>query len=302
MRRQNKSIGLSLTARPMSTKVMSMREAIARFVKDGDTVVLGAALEHAIPFAAGHELIRQGRRNLTLVGPISDILFDQLIGAGCVARVEAAWVGNVAAGSGYNFRRAAETGRLEILDHSNLSIALRLKAASLGVPFLPTKSLLGSDIARGDFVKEVGCPFTGERLVFIRALQPDVTIVYAQRTDKQGNAHLWGNLGITAEAASASHRTILIVEELVDESVIRANPNLVAFPGLEVDAVVVEPFGAHPSPLAGYYHRDHAHFLAYHEASRTEEGFRRWLEEWVLGVSSRAEYLKRIDTERFRIR
>lgn len=284
-------------------KLASMAEAIRQHVPDGASVVLGTALEALIPFAAGHELIRQGRRDLTLVGPISDVLFDQLIGAGCVARVVAAWVGNVSAGLGHNYRRAAERGeprRIEIEDHSNFSVALALRAGALGVPFLPTRSLLGTGLLESNPRLRVwDSPFGDGPLVLVPAIAPDVAILQVQRADAEGHAHCWGNLGITEEAALAAKKVILVAEEIVPRDVILSDPNRVLCPAVKVVAVVHEPGGAHPSPVQGYYGRDHEFYHEYHRASRTPEGFARWLEEWVLGVAGREEYLQRLGPERW---
>src|SRR5262252_9390643 len=186
-----------------ASKLVTMQDAITRHVPSGAMLLLGAQLEQMIPFAAGHEIIRQGRRDLTLVGPISDILFDQLIGAGCAARVIAAWVGNVGAGTAYNFRRAVESQvprPLATEDHSNLTVALALEAAARGVPFLPSRTALGSYIVRGHpRLREMLCPFTGERLLGVGALELDLAVVHVPRCDTDGNAHLWGNLGVTLE-------------------------------------------------------------------------------------------------------
>lgn len=278
------------------SKLAGMREAVAALVPDGSSVAMGTCLESMIPFAAGHELIRQGRRDLSLIGPISDMLFDQLIGAGCVAKVEAAWVGNVSAGLGHAYRRAAERGRprpIEVVDHSNLSIALGLHAAALGVPFLPTRSLLGSDIVRGSAAfDELPDPRTGDRLLAVRAIRPDVAIVAVQRSDEGGNAHAWGNLGVTEEAVAAADRVILLAEEIVDGEVIRSDPNRTLVPGFRVSAVVHAPGACHPSPVQGRYRRDHGFYAAYHEATRGEEGLDSWLSRWVLEVPDRAAYLE----------
>jgi glutaconate CoA-transferase, subunit A len=276
-----------------------MREAITRLVPDGASVVMGTALESLIPFAAGHELIRQGRRDLTLVGPISDMLFDQLIGAGCVARVIAAWVGNVSAGLGHNYRRAAEQGvprPLEVVDHSNYTLGLALLAGAYGVPYLPTRTALGSNLPDSNpALRVVREP---EPLVHVPALEPDVAILQVQRADADGNAHAWGNLGVTREAGLASKRVILVAEEIVAREVILSDPNRVLLPGFRVDAVVHEPFGAHPSPVQGYYGRDHAYFDEYHAETRTPEGYAAWREAWVDGVPDRTGYLERLGEAR----
>src|SRR5271167_5183847 len=211
------------------SKLMTMREAIAQHVPAGSMILMGAQLEQMIPFAAGHELIRQGRRDLTLVGPISDILFDELIGAGCVSRVMAAWVGNVSAGVGYCFRRAVERSvprRLEVVDYSNFTMALALHAGALGVPFLPTYATLGSDLLKKNGnLREFPSPVSEEKLVAVRALRPDVAIIHAQRADAQGNTHLWGSLGVAVDGARASRKIIIVAEEIVDPAIISSDPN-----------------------------------------------------------------------------
>lgn len=277
-----------------------MAEAVARFVPDGAAVAMGLALEPAIPFAAGHEMIRQGRRDLTLIGPISDSLFDQLVGAGCVATICAAWVGNVSEGLGHCYRRAAERGEprpLEVRDHSNFSISLALWAAAWGAPYLPTTTLLGSDIltTNPDLAVVDGA-------VHVRPVRPDVTVLHAQRADALGRAHLWGPLGISEEAALAARRVIVCCEELVPDEVILSDPNRVLLPETKVVAVVHEPGGTHPAPLQGWWRRDHEAYRAYAQRSRTAEGFRDWLREWVLDVPDRAAYLARLDAAPLRVR
>jgi len=279
---------------------MSMAQAIERFVPDGATVAMGVALEPLIPFAAGHEMARRRRRDLELVGPISDSLFDQLIGAGCVRRVTAAWVGNVSEGLGHCYRRACENAvprPLEVRDHSNFSISLALWAATWNVPSLPTRTLLGSDILRTnpDLIARDG-------LVHVGAVRPDVTIVHVQRADENGRAHAWGPLGVSEEAGLAAERVIVSCEELVDASVTLSDPNRILFPETKVVAVVHEPGGAHPSPVQGFFKRDHAFHREYAAESRSREGFEAWLRRWVLDVPDRATYMSRIDTESIRIK
>lgn len=265
------------------SKLVPLREALSRHVPDGSSVVLGAGLEAMVPFAAGYELMKMKRRDLTLVAPISDMLFDVLIGAGCARAVVAAWVGNVSAGSGYNFRRAVEEGvphPLEVVDHSNLTIALALQAAAMGVPYLPTRSTLGTDLLAGNpHLKETSCPFTGQKLVAVEALAPDAAILPVQRADAEGNSHVLGNLGVIREAARASRSVIVLAEEIVSEDAIREDPNRTFVPGFLVSAVVHLPGGCRPSPCEEYYGRDHEVYHRYHESSRTREGFLRWLEE-----------------------
>lgn len=282
-------------------KVMSLAEAVRQGVRDGDSIAMGLCLESLIPFAAGHEIIRQGKKDLTLIGPISDILFDQLIGAGCVSSVIAAWVGNVGAGLGHNFRRAVETGIPQPLtthDHSNFTLVLALKAAAMGVPFLPTRTAGGSDITKNDRAfRPVTCPFSAETLTAVKAVTPDVAILHVQRADCFGNAHLWGNLGAAIEAAYAAERVILTCEELVSREVIVADPNRTLIPGILVDAVVQEPCGAHPSPVQGFWKRDDDYFLRYHEQSRQREDFLTWLKEWVVEVADRQAYREKLGME-----
>jgi glutaconate CoA-transferase subunit A len=278
-------------------KLLSLDEAVARFVVDGASVAMGTALESLIPFAAGHALIRQARRELELIGPISDMLFDQLIGAGCVRRITAAWVGNVSAGLGHNYRRAVEHGlpnRLELEEHSNFSVGLGLLAAAMGVPYLPTRTLLGSDLVDRNPRLRRAEP----GLLHVAAIEPDVAILHVQRADVEGHAHCWGNLGITREAGLAARRVILVAEQIVEPEVILSDPNRVLLPPQRVSAVAHVPGGAHPSPVQGYYGRDHAFYAEYHRATRERDGFLRWLQDWVLGVSNHQEYLDRLG-ERF---
>jgi glutaconate CoA-transferase, subunit A len=284
------------------SKRMTMREAVARHVPSGSIVLMGAQLEQMIPFAAGQEMIRQGCRDLTLVGPISDILFDQMIGAGCVSRVMAAWVGNVSAGVGYCFRRAVERNiprRIELVDYSNFTLALALHAGAMGVPFMPTYATLGSDLLKSNGnLREFSSPVSEEKLVAVRALRPDVAIIQVQRADEQGNAHLWGSLGVAVDGARASRKTIVVAEEIVEPEVITSDPNRTLIPGFLVAAVVQEPWGAHPSPVQGYYGRDHAFFSDYHEQTRGLGDFEDWLARWVVRPANRQAYLDELEVGR----
>jgi len=282
------------------SKLATMAEAVASYVPDGASVVIGTALEPAIPFAAGHEIIRQRRRDLTLIGPISDSLFDQLIGGGCVARVCAAWIGNVSEGLGHCYRRATEQGwprPLEVRDHSNFSISLALWAAAWGSPYIPTRTLLGSDILHTNPDLDLA-----GGSVLVRPIRPDVAVLHVQRADVEGRAHLWGPLGISEEAGLAARRAIVICEELVSSEVILSDPNRVLLPETKVVAVVHEPGGAHPAPLQGFWRRDHGHYHEYAARSRTAEGFEGWVEEWVLAISDRREYMAKVNTDGLRVR
>ena len=238
-----------------------------------------------------------------LIAPISDIQFDQLIGAGAARKLIAAWVGNVAAGLGHNFRRAMEEGipnKLEIEEHSNFTIGLGLKAAAMGLPFFPTKTVRGSDFSQSGHFKPILCPFTNEELLAVQAIRPDVAILHVQRADAEGNAHLWGNLGVTAEAARAAKKVILTCEEIVDHEVTLSDPNRTLIQGFLVSSVVHVPFGSHPSPTQGYARRDDDFYFDYHRESRSREGFEQWLKKWVLDVKDHQEFLTRLGEQRLR--
>jgi glutaconate CoA-transferase, subunit A len=287
----------------VSDKLLSLTEAVDRCIPDGSSIAIGLALEPLIPFAAGHEIIRQGRRNLSLIGPISDILFDELIGAGCVSRCVAAWIGNVSEGLGYNYRRAIESGLphpITVEDHSNYSIGLALLAGALGVPYIPMRSLLGSDISLNHpHMRLVASPLDGRPDLLVTALQPDVAIIHVQRADAQGRAHAWGGLGVCEEAALAARGVIYTAEEIVSPEVIESDPNRVLAPAFKTLAVVHVPGGAHPSPVQGFYNRDHTAFAEYHRRSRTPEDFNAWLKEWVYDVPDRDAYLAQLGSERW---
>lgn len=282
-----------------TSKLLTLSESISRFVPDGSSLTMGLSLESLIPFAAAHEIMRQRKSNLTLIGPISDILFDQVVGAGCVGKIRAAWVGNVITGSGYNFRRAIESHTLEMEDHSNLTIAMALRAGAMGVPFMPALTALGSDLFKTNAnLKIMTCPFSGDRLTAVAAINPDVAIVHVQRADEYGNAHAWGNLGITRDACLASRSIIITAEEIVSPEVISRDPNRVITPGFRVSAVVHRPWGGHPSPVPGFYNRDHQAFIDYRNASKTPERFADWLQRWVDSIDSHRDYIELLGDDR----
>lgn len=280
-------------------KRMTLTEAIQRYVPNGSSVVLGAAQETLIPFAAGHEMMRQGVRDLTLIGPISDMLFDQMIGAGCVSKIMAAWIGNVITGSGYMFRKAVENGELVVHDYSNLALAMGLLAGAMGVPFMPLRSTLGSSLPdTNPELTTVTCPFTGEKLAAVAAITPDVAVIHAQRADANGNTHAWGSLGVTSQAAQAAKTVIITAEEIVAPEVIASDPNRTVIPGVLVSAVVEAPFGCHPSPAPGYYNRDHDTFLAYRDTTVQQGGFEKWMDEWVTSVGDLEGYREHLGETR----
>ncbi|HEY6948436.1 MAG TPA: CoA-transferase [Gemmatimonadales bacterium] len=280
----------------MHSKVLSMRDAIARFVHDGDTVVI-EGFTHLICFAAAHEIIRQGRRDLTLCRLTPDLIYDQMIAAGCARKLVFSWAGNPGAGSLHAFRRAVEgksAAPLQIEEYSHFGMVARFCAGSAKLPFWPMRDYMGTDLpVANPRIRTVTCPYTGERLATVPALNPDVTIVHAQRADASGNAQIWGLLGVQKEAAFASTHVIVVVEELVDEAVIRADPNRTLIPGMIVDAVVVEPWGAHPSYAQGFYDRDNDFYVAWENVSRDPAKLQAYLDEYVHGVSGRQEYLAR---------
>jgi glutaconate CoA-transferase subunit A len=275
---------------------MTMKAAVAAFVHDGDVVVI-EGFTHLICFAAGHEIIRQQRRALTLARLTPDLIYDQMIAAGCAKKLVFSWAGNPGVGSLHAFRRAVEgkgAPPLEIEEYSHFGMVARFSAGAARLPFWALRNYMGTDLPRANpQIRSVTCPYTGEALATVPALNPDVAIVHAQRGDAEGNAQIWGLVGVQKEAAFASERVVVVVEELVDEHVIRSDPNRTVIPGMIVDAVVVEPWGAHPSYAQGYYDRDNAFYVAWEEISRDPGELRRYLDEFVYGVADRQAYLAR---------
>jgi glutaconate CoA-transferase subunit A len=282
---------------PTESKRMSMSDAVRRFVQDGDSIVI-EGFTHLICFAAAHEIIRQRRRELTICRLTPDLIYDQLIGAGCVSKLIFSWAGNPGAGPLYALRRAVEQGipnPIELEEYSHFGMVARLIAGAAKLPFYPLRDYMGSDLPRvNPLIKTVACPFTGEQLAAVPALNPHVAIIHAQRADENGNAQIWGLLGVQKEAAFASKHVIVVAEEVVSESVIRSDPNRTLIPGLIVDAVVHEPFGCHPSYAQGFYDRDNDFYVSWRDISQNESRFNSYLDEWVFGVSDRAEYVARL--------
>jgi len=275
---------------------MSMRDAVSRCVHDGDTVVI-EGFTHLICFAAGHEIIRQRRRDLTLARLTPDLIYDQMIAAGCARKLVFSWAGNPGVGSLHAFRRAVEGKRgaaLEIEEYSHFGMVARFAAGAARLPFWPLRNYMGTDLPTANpRIRTVACPYTGEALATVPALNPSVTIVHAQRADAAGNAQMWGLVGVQKEAAFASERVIVVVEELVEEAVIRSDPNRTVIPGMIVSAVVVEPWGAHPSYTQGYYDRDNDFYVAWEGISRDPEKLARYLDEFVYAVPDRAGYMEK---------
>lgn len=272
-------------------KVVTMREAVDRFVADGDSVAL-EGFTHLISFAAAHELIRQGRRRLTLCRLTPDLVADMLVAAGAVDRLVFSWLGNPGVGSLHAVRRRIETGTLEWEEYTHFAMVARYQAGAAGLPFLPIRSFTGSDLPSvNPALRRIADPYGGEDVWVVPALRPDVAIVAVQRADADGNAQVWGLLGCQREAAFAAERVIVVCEELVDPEVIRADPNRTIIPGLKVDAVVVEPGGCHPSFAQGCYDRDNAFYLEWDEISRDPDRLDAWLDEWVRGTDDHRGYL-----------
>src|SRR4051812_2996653 len=277
-----------------------MHDAIAMHVRDGDTLAI-EGFTHLISFAAAHEIIRQRRRDITLCRLTPDLIADQMIAAGCLRKLVFSWVGNPGAGSLHAFRRAVEQRErvLEIEEYSHFGMVARFAAGAAGLPFWPLRNYEGTDLPKvNDRIKRVTCPFTGAELAAVPALTPDVTVVHAQRADANGNAQVWGITGVQKEAAFAAKRVIVAAEEIVDEQVIRSDPNRTLIPGFIVNAVVHEPWGAHPSYAQGYYDRDNAFYLEWDGISRHAASLDAWLDEWVFGIADRAEYVAKMGEER----
>jgi glutaconate CoA-transferase subunit A len=281
-------------------KVSSMHQAIATHVHDGDTVAI-EGFTAFICFAAAHEIIRQGRRDLTLCRMTPDLIYDQMIAAGCAQKMVFSYLGNPGVGSLHCVRRAVEKGiprPLEIEEYSHFGMVGRYMAGAARLPFFPLRSYLAADQPRvNPRIQFVDSPYGDGSVAVVPPLNPDVAIIHAQRADASGNTQLWGLLGVQKEVAFAAGRVIVVVEEIVDEAVIRSDPNRTAIPGLLVDAVVHEPYGAHPSYAQGYYDRDNQFYLAWDQISRDEASTRAWLDEWVYGVVDRAEYLHKLETQ-----
>ncbi|GAB4504269.1 MAG: CoA transferase subunit A [Anaerolineales bacterium] len=280
------------------TKLTSLPEAISRYVSDGDTLY-AAGFTHLIPFAAGHEIIRQGKKNLTLARATPDLIYDMMVAAGCARKVIFSYMGNPGVGSLRIVRAAIEHGELEMEEYSHFGMITRLQAGAAGLPFLPMNQTAATDLEKANpNLKRIPDPYGGKDVVVVPALHPDVAIVHVQRADVNGNAHLWGIIGEQKEAAFAAKKVILTAEEIVDESVIRSDPNRTMIPGIIVHAVCHVPYACHPSYAQGYYDRDNEFYLAWDKVSESVEGVKAWLDEWVYGVKDRQEYWEKLGPEK----
>ena len=279
-------------------ELMTLTDAIERHVRDGQSVAL-EGFTHLIPFAAGHEIIRQRRRDLTLCRSTPDVIYDQMIGAGCARKLVFSWLGNPGVGSLHAIRRRiehADPEPLELEEYSHFGMVCRYVAGASRLPFMPLRSYFDSDLPKvNPRIVEIESPFDpDERVYAVPPLNPDVAVVHVQRADAEGNAQIWGLLGMQREVAFAAERVIVVCEELVDASVIRADPNRTVFSGVIVDAVVVEPGACHPSYAQGYYDRDNVFYLAWDAIGRDPERFDAWLGEWVYGLERHADYLEKL--------
>ncbi len=278
-----------------------MKEAVSELVADGDTVAI-EGFTAFIGFAAAHEIIRQRRKDLTLCRLTPDLVYDQMIAAGVASKLIFSYLGNPGVGSLHCVRRAVEKGiprPIALEEYSHFGMVGRYVAGASNLPFFPLRSYVGSDLPKAnDRIQFVNSPYNDETIAVVPPLRPDVTIVHAQRADVHGNTQLWGLLGVQKEAAFAADKVVVVVEEIVDEDVIRRDPNRTLIPGLIVDAVVHEPYGAHPSYVQGYYDRDNTFYLDWDLISRNADETQAWLEEWVYDQPDRGSYLAKLGQER----
>jgi len=279
------------------TKLMPLSEAVTQHIHDGDTLY-AAGFTHLIPFAAGHEIIRQGRRDLTLARATPDLIYDMLVAAGCAREVIFSYMGNPGVGSLRIVRAALEAGEIEWEEYSHFGMISRLQAGAAGLPFMPMNQTAAEDLERANpLIRRVADPYGGPDVIVVPALKPDVAIVHVQRADAHGNAHLWGIIGEQKEVAFAAKRVILTAEEIVDEEIIRSDPNRTLIPGMVVSAVCHVPHAAHPSYAQGYYDRDNAFYLQWDKISEAADSVRAWLDEWVYGLPDRDAYWQKLGAE-----
>ncbi len=283
------------------TPITTMREAVERAVSDGDRIYL-AGFTHLIPFAAGHEIVRQGIADLDLVRATPDLIYDQMIAAGCARKVTFSWAGNPGVGSLPAFRRAVEEGvpnEVELEEYTHFGLIAALHAGAANLPFAPLRGFIGSDLPEhNENIARVDSPFGDDSVYAVAPIEPDVAVIRAQRADRDGNAHLWGIQGEQALAGLAADRVVLSVEELVDETTIRSDPNRTLITGDDVDFVVHDPYGSHPSYAQGYYGRDNEAYLEWAEVAADPDRTDAWLDEWVYGVEHRREYVEKLGAER----
>jgi glutaconate CoA-transferase subunit A len=285
-----------------SSKIASMRDAVAELVRNGDTVAI-EGFTHLIGFAAGHEIIRQRKRDLTLARLTPDVIYDQMIAGGVASKLVFSWLGNPGVGGLGAIRRRIEGDiadqPLAVEEYSHFGMVGRYTAGAMNLPFFPLRSYFETDLpVANPLIRPIASPYGDETIYAVPPLKPDVAIVHAQRATAAGDTQVWGLLGCQKEAAFAADRVIVVVEEVVDDAVVRADPNRTIIPGLIVDAVVVEPWGAHPSYVQGAYDRDNRFYLGWDPITRDENAVQAWLREWVYDLDGRAAYLEKLGAER----
>lgn len=279
------------------TKITPLSEAVQKYIRPGDTLY-AAGFTHLIPFAVAHEIIRQGLKDLVLARATPDLIYDQLVAAGCARKVIFSYMGNPGVGSLRIVRSEIEAGHLEWEEYSHFGMISRLQAGATGLPFMPMNPTAADDLELANPIyRKVIDPYSGQAVVVVPALNPDVAVVHVQRADLNGNAQIWGIIGEQKEAAFAARRVILTTEEIVDEQVIRSDPNRTIIPGFIVDAVCHVPYCSHPSYTQGYYDRDNAFYLEWDKISQDRTAVARWLEEWVYNVKDRQEYWQKLGSE-----
>jgi glutaconate CoA-transferase subunit A len=279
------------------SKLVPLSEAISKYVNDGD-IIYAAGFTHLIPFAAGHEIIRQEKKDLTLARATPDLIYDQVVAAGCARKVIFSYMGNPGVGSLRIVRSAIEQGKLEWEEYSHFGMITRLQAGASGLPFLPMNQTGAADLEKANpNIKRIPDPYGGKEVIVVPALHPDVAIVHVQRADENGNAHLWGIIGEQKEAAFAAKKVILTAEEIVDESIIRSDPNRTMIAGIVVSAVCRVPYACHPSYAQGYYDRDNEFYLAWDKISESADRVHQYLDEWVYGLKDRNDYWEKLGPE-----
>ncbi len=279
------------------SKIVSLSEAISQYVHDGD-IVYAAGFTHLIPFAAGHEIIRQGRKDLTLARATPDLIYEMMIAAGCARKIIFSYMGNPGVGSLRIVKTLVETGKLEWEEYSHYSMISRLQAGASGLPFIPMNQTAAPSLEKANpQYKRVVDPYSGKEVIVVPPLHPDVAIVHVQRCDAQGNAQIWGILGEQKESAFAAKHVILTAEEIADEEIIRSDPNRTVIPDFIVDAVCRVPYASHPSYTQGYYDRDNVFYLEWDKITEDTSRTKAWLDEWVYGVNDRDEYWQKLGEE-----
>lgn len=283
------------------SKLKSMKDSVSAYVHDGDSVYI-TGFTHLINFSAGHEIVRQGKKDLKLARLTPDIIYDQMVAAGTASKLVFSYLGNPGVGSLHCIRRSVEKGyirKVEIEEYTHGSLTSALYAGAANLPFFPVKAIYQTDLARyNENFKFTRDPFTGESVAVVKPLKLDVSIIHVQRSDEEGNAQVWGILGEQREVAFASKKVIVTAEEIVDSSIIKGDPNRTIIPGFIVSAVVYAPWGAHPSYAQGFYDRDNEFYLQWDKISRDKSTTEQYLDEWIYGLNDREEYIAKIGKEK----